>query len=177
MCKVGSACTVLLTRLNSTAAPSLPQWRRRKVSGIMLPVFLWQRMYCICLFQVKQEWELHSSLSHPNIIKSYLAFEDADGVKMFMEYAGDSDAYSFISNKQRLSLREQDACQLVYDVLTALKFMHSQVGEVRLMDLQLPINTNLVRGWETLSLSQARYSSMPFCSSNAQAMTWQKCRN
>lgn len=77
--------------------------------------------------QVKQEWDVHSSLSHPNIIKSYLALEDHDGVKMFMEYAGESDAYSFISNKQRLSLREADACQLVYDVLTALKFMHNQV--------------------------------------------------
>eukprot|EP00878_Enallax_costatus_P016006 GHUV01016782.1.p1 GENE.GHUV01016782.1~~GHUV01016782.1.p1 ORF type:complete len:346 (+),score=64.24 GHUV01016782.1:534-1571(+) len=76
--------------------------------------------------KVKQEWEVHSSLSHPNIIKSYLALEDADGVKLFMEYAGESDAYSFITNKQRLCLREADACQLVYDVLTALRYMHSQ---------------------------------------------------
>lgn len=76
--------------------------------------------------KVKQEWEVHSSLSHPNIINPYLAFEDADGVKLVMEYAGESDAYSFISNKQRLSLREADACQLVFDVLTALKFMHGQ---------------------------------------------------
>lgn len=82
------------------------------------------------LSQVKQEWEVHSSLSHPNIIKSYLALEDADGVKLFMEYAGESDAYSFITNKQRLSLREADACQLVYDVLTALRYMHSQVRAV-----------------------------------------------
>eukprot|EP00878_Enallax_costatus_P029912 GHUV01032480.1.p1 GENE.GHUV01032480.1~~GHUV01032480.1.p1 ORF type:complete len:482 (+),score=92.88 GHUV01032480.1:534-1979(+) len=82
---------------------------------------------CLCVqAQVKQEWEVHSSLSHPNIIKSYLALEDADGVKLFMEYAGESDAYSFITNKQRLCLREADACQLVYDVLTALRYMHSQ---------------------------------------------------
>jgi aurora kinase len=76
--------------------------------------------------KVKQEWDVHSSLSHPNIIKSYLALEDSQGVKLFMEYAGESDAYSFISNKQRLCLREADACQLVYDVLTALSFMHGQ---------------------------------------------------
>lgn len=82
---------------------------------------------CHCA-QVKQEWDVHSSLSHPNIIRSYLALEDSQGVKLFMEYAGESDAYSFISNKQRLSLREADACQLVYDVLTALRFMHSQVN-------------------------------------------------
>jgi serine/threonine protein kinase len=79
---------------------------------------------------VKQEWEVHSSLAHPNIIQAYLGMEDAAGVRLFMEYAGDSDAYSYINAKQRLSLREDDARQLVFDVLTALKHMHSQVRVV-----------------------------------------------
>jgi hypothetical protein len=79
------------------------------------------------VLQVKQEWEVHASLSHPNIIQAYLGMEDSSGVKLFMEYAGDSDAYSYINAKQRLSLREDDARQLVYDVLTALQYMHSQV--------------------------------------------------
>lgn len=56
--------------------------------------------------------------------------EDRAGVRLFMEYAGDSDAYSYISAKQRLCLREDDARQLVFDVLTALQYMHSQVGVV-----------------------------------------------
>lgn len=76
--------------------------------------------------KVKQEWEVHASLSHPNIISAYLGMEDATGVKLFMEYAGDSDAYSYINAKQRLCLREDDARQLVADVLTALQYMHSQ---------------------------------------------------
>jgi hypothetical protein len=42
-------------------------------------------------------------------------------------FAGDSDAYSYINAKSRLSLREDDARQLVYDVLTALHYMHNQV--------------------------------------------------
>jgi serine/threonine protein kinase len=79
------------------------------------------------VLQVKQEWEVHASLSHPNIIQAYLGMEDSSGVKLFMEYAGDSDAYSYINAKQRLCLREDDARQLVYDVLTALQYMHSQV--------------------------------------------------
>lgn len=70
---------------------------------------------------------MHASLSHPNIISAYLGMEDATGVKLFMEYAGDSDAYSYINAKQRLCLREDDARQLVADVLTALQYMHSQV--------------------------------------------------
>lgn len=41
--------------------------------------------------------------------------------------AGDSDAYSYINAKSRLSLREDDARQLVLDVLTALNYMHNQV--------------------------------------------------
>lgn len=73
---------------------------------------------------------MHSSLAHPNIIQAYLGMEDAAGVRLFMEYAGDSDAYSYINAKQRLSLREDDARQLVFDVLTALKHMHSQVRVV-----------------------------------------------
>jgi serine/threonine protein kinase len=77
---------------------------------------------------VKQEWEVHASLKHPNIIQAYLGMEDSTGVRLFMEYAGDSDAYSYINAKQRLSLREDDARQLVYDVLTALHHMHCQVG-------------------------------------------------
>jgi hypothetical protein len=40
------------------------------------------------LLQVKQEWEVHSSLSHPNIIQAYLGMEDSQGVRLFMEYAG-----------------------------------------------------------------------------------------
>jgi hypothetical protein len=83
-------------------------------------------MLC-CAVQVKQEWEVHSSLHHPNIIQAYLGMEDSSGVRLFMEYAGDSDAYSYINAKQRLCLREDDARQLVFDVLTALQYMHSQV--------------------------------------------------
>lgn len=81
--------------------------------------------------QVKQEWEVHSSLVHPNIITAYLGMEDAAGVKLFMEYAGESDAYSYINAKQRLCLREDDARQLVHDVLTALEYMHAQVARRR----------------------------------------------
>ena len=56
-------------------------------------------------------------------------------MKPFMEHAGESDAYSFITNKQRLCLREADACQLVNDVLTALRYLHSQVGAVAMQRL------------------------------------------
>lgn len=42
-------------------------------------------------------------------------------------YAGESDAYSYLSAKQRLSLREDDARQLMRDVLAALCYMHERV--------------------------------------------------
>lgn len=98
---------------------------------------------CVCVWmclgascQVKQEWEVHSSLHHPNIIQAYCGTEDSSGVRLFMEYAGDSDAYSYINAKQRLSLREDDARQLVYDMLTALQYMHSQVGHMQYTHIQ-----------------------------------------
>ena len=40
---------------------------------------------------------------------------------------GESDAYSYLSAKQRLSLREDDARQLMRDVLAALCYMHERV--------------------------------------------------
>ena len=38
--------------------------------------------------KLKQEWEIHASLEHPNIIRAYLAAEDDSSVGLFMEYAG-----------------------------------------------------------------------------------------
>ncbi len=49
------------------------------------------------------------------------------------KHPGDSDAYSYLSAKDRASLREQDARQLVWDVLEALLYLHQQVGQQRLM--------------------------------------------
>ncbi|GBF88676.1 hypothetical protein Rsub_01575 [Raphidocelis subcapitata] len=77
--------------------------------------------------KLKQEWDIHTALlDHPNVIKPYLATEDDAAVGLFMEYAGESDAYSYLSAKQRLSLREDDARQLMHDVLSALLYMHEQ---------------------------------------------------
>ena len=41
---------------------------------------------------------------------------------------GESDAYSYLSAKSRLSLREDDARQLMRDVLSALAYMHDRVS-------------------------------------------------
>ncbi|KIY93973.1 hypothetical protein MNEG_13988 [Monoraphidium neglectum] len=75
--------------------------------------------------KLKMEWDLHTALlDHPNVIQAYLATEDEGSVGLFMEYAGESDAYSYLTAKQRLSLREDDARQLMHDVLSALQHMH-----------------------------------------------------
>eukprot|EP00877_Chromochloris_zofingiensis_P005481 jgi/Chrzof1/14934/Cz09g21100.t1 len=76
--------------------------------------------------KMKLEWDIHSSLEHPNIIQAYLGMEFETSVGLFMEYAGDSDAFSYMSAKQRIALREQDAKQLIMDVLQALHYLHEQ---------------------------------------------------
>lgn len=38
--------------------------------------------------KLKQEWDIHTSLEHPNVISAYLATEDDISVGLFMEYAG-----------------------------------------------------------------------------------------
>ena len=80
------------------------------------------------LTRFRREAQSAAGLNHPNIVKAYLGMEDTQYVGIYMEYAGDSDAYSYINAKQRLSLREGDARQLVYDVLSALTYTHSLVG-------------------------------------------------
>jgi len=75
--------------------------------------------------KVKLEWEIHSALDHENVVRAYLASETDSHVGLFMEFAGDSDAYSYMAAKRRLALREDDARALVWDVLQALEHLHS----------------------------------------------------
>lgn len=37
--------------------------------------------------QVSREIEIHASLLHPNIVRLFAAFEDADGIYLVQEYA------------------------------------------------------------------------------------------
>jgi aurora kinase, other len=46
---------------------------------------------------VAREIEIHSSVLHPNIIKLYAAFEDADGIYLVQELAHKGDLYSELS--------------------------------------------------------------------------------
>lgn len=39
------------------------------------------------LTQVSREIEIHASMLHPNIVRLYAAFEDADGIYLVQEYA------------------------------------------------------------------------------------------
>lgn len=80
--------------------------------------------------KVKLEWEIHSALDHENVVRAYLASESDAHVGLFMEFAGDSDAYSYMAAKKRLALREDDARALVWDVLQALEHLHHGHGVV-----------------------------------------------
>ena len=80
--------------------------------------------------KVKLEWEIHSALDHENVVRAFLASESDRHVGLFMEFAGDSDAYSYMAAKKRLALREDDARALVWDVLQALEHLHHGHGVV-----------------------------------------------
>jgi hypothetical protein len=43
-------------------------------------------------------------------------------------YPGDSDAYSYLTAKKRDCLREDDARELIRELLLALDYLHDQVG-------------------------------------------------
>lgn len=63
-------------------------------------------------------------LDHPNIGKFYEAYEESGYYHVVMEYVKGSNLYKAISERKFHSLR--DICEISYNTLRALAYMHSQ---------------------------------------------------
>jgi len=71
-----------------------------------------------------KEVEILISLDHPNIIKFYEYFIDDDFVHIIMEFCTGGDLIEKIKTEK--NLREHTVCNLIFKVLSAIKYCHSK---------------------------------------------------
>ena len=75
---------------------------------------------------LKSELNVLSNLDHPNIVKYFGEFEDDYYVHILMEYLKGYDLYKVITLKKYNEYDEKDMCQIIYQLLKALAFIHNQ---------------------------------------------------
>jgi len=74
--------------------------------------------------QLRREIEIQSRLRHPNILRLYGFFHDAEKVYLLLEFAPKGEMYSEMS--KILKYDEPTAAMHVHDVASALEYLHSK---------------------------------------------------
>ena len=76
--------------------------------------------------QIKNEVNILSNLDHPNIVKYFGVYEDECYIHILMEYLKGYDLYKIIALKKYTDFDEKDICEIIYQLLQALSFIHNQ---------------------------------------------------
>ncbi|KAG9396149.1 Protein kinase domain [Carpediemonas membranifera] len=69
-----------------------------------------------------REIDVHSRLQHPNILRFYGYFHDADKIYFILEYAGGGELYHEL--KHRHHFDEPTAARYTYQIASALNYLH-----------------------------------------------------
>ena len=73
---------------------------------------------------IYNEINIHSKLSHENIIKLYNVHEDNDSINIIMEYAENGNLFQLIS-KEKSGLEESKAFEYFIQVVNAVYYLHN----------------------------------------------------
>ena len=73
---------------------------------------------------VRTEIEILKICQHPNIIRLYNVFENADYLYIIMEYCYGGDLFSYLENRH-FRLSEKRASTIIHQMATAVYYMHS----------------------------------------------------
>ena len=73
---------------------------------------------------VRTEIEILKICQHPNIIRLYNVFENADYMYIIMEYCSGGDLFSFLENRN-FRILEKRASTIIHKMATAVYYMHS----------------------------------------------------
>ncbi len=73
---------------------------------------------------VRTEIEILKICQHPNIIRLYNVFENADYLYIIMEYCSGGDLFSYLE-KRNFRVSEQRASTIIHKMSTAVYYMHS----------------------------------------------------
>jgi len=74
--------------------------------------------------EVRNEISTMAALDHPNIVRLYRAYEEADQYTLIMQYARGGELFSRIKKKRRFT--EVDASIVMVDLLAALAYLHEK---------------------------------------------------
>jgi len=74
--------------------------------------------------QLRREIEIQSNLRHPNILRFFGYFHDADRVFLMIEYAAKGELYRLLQNKGRFD--EATAARYILSLSRALDYCHSK---------------------------------------------------
>jgi len=75
---------------------------------------------------IKNEVNILSNLDHPNIVKYFGVYEDDLYIHILMEYLKGYDLYKIIALKKYTDFDEKDVCEIMFQLLQALSFIHNQ---------------------------------------------------
>ena len=73
---------------------------------------------------VRTEIEILKICQHPNIIRLYNVFENADYMYIIMEYCSGGDLFSYLENRN-FRVSEKRASTIIHKMATAVYYMHS----------------------------------------------------
>ena len=73
---------------------------------------------------VRTEIEILKICQHPNIIRLYNVFENADYMYIIMEYCSGGDLFSYLENRN-FRIPEKRASTIIHKMATAVYYMHS----------------------------------------------------
>jgi aurora kinase, other len=76
--------------------------------------------------QLQREVEVHSRLSHPNIVQFYAYFHDEENVYILLEYCNGNSLYHYLQNLSSKKLNESDASKFISQLCSALQYCHSK---------------------------------------------------
>lgn len=74
--------------------------------------------------QLRREIEIQSHLRHPNILRLYGYFYDADRVYLILEYAAKGELYKVLQKETKFS--EEKAAQYIHQLSRALAYCHKK---------------------------------------------------
>lgn len=74
--------------------------------------------------QLAKEIRLHSCLDHPNIVRFYGFFEEANDLYLIMEYLDGGTLFDYLNTDGPLTLR--DTVDYLRDIIEALSYMHEK---------------------------------------------------
>ncbi|EFJ40677.1 hypothetical protein VOLCADRAFT_69208, partial [Volvox carteri f. nagariensis] len=99
---------------------------RKSTQPVAIKMYLKSKLSKLNRRQVEREINIHSSLSHPNIIDFYAAFEDDERIYLVQEYAAGGDLFDDVKRRGG-RLPEREVVQhVLYPYLTALSYLHER---------------------------------------------------